>query len=102
MSRLPPVIDSRPAIMLRVVVFPQPDGPTRTTNWPSSTSKLRLEMTLWIPNDFSILTSEILAMYAWKGESGLSLNCASQFATGESAIKDQKENDDGDLRDDQA
>jgi hypothetical protein len=33
-------------------------------------------MTLWIPNDFSMLTSEILAMYAWKDERGLSLNCA--------------------------
>src|ERR1700733_8890007 len=101
MSRLPPVIVSRPAIILRVVVFPQPEGPTRTTNWPSSTSRLRLEMTLWTPNDFSMLTSEILAMYAWKDESELSLNCACHFAAGESAIKDQKENDDRDLRNDQ-
>ncbi len=29
------VIDSRPAIMRRVVLLPQPDGPTSTTNSPS-------------------------------------------------------------------
>src|SRR5262245_18649339 len=32
----PDVIDSRPATMRRVVVLPQPDGPTKTTNSLSS------------------------------------------------------------------
>ena len=36
----PAVGDSRPAMMLSVVVLPQPDGPTKTTNSPSVTSRL--------------------------------------------------------------
>ena len=35
----PPVISSRPAIIRSAVVLPQPDGPTKTTNSPSSTSR---------------------------------------------------------------
>src|ERR1700730_18373230 len=40
MSTLPSVMSSRPAIMLRVVDLPQPDGPTRMTNSPSAISRL--------------------------------------------------------------
>jgi hypothetical protein len=36
-STSPAVIDSNPAIMRKVVVLPQPDGPTRETNSPCST-----------------------------------------------------------------
>src|SRR5215204_6537995 len=39
---LPPVMSSRPAIIRRAVDFPQPDGPTKTTNSPSGMSKLIL------------------------------------------------------------
>lgn len=35
----PEVMSSSPAIMLRVVDFPQPDGPTRMTNSPSAISR---------------------------------------------------------------
>ena len=42
MSNRPPLIGSSPAIMLSVVVLPQPDGPTSTTNDPSAISRLRL------------------------------------------------------------
>src|SRR5579883_796325 len=35
----PPEISSRPAIMRNVVLFPQPDGPTRTTNSLSGMSR---------------------------------------------------------------
>ena len=35
----PPVIGSSPAIILRIVDLPQPEGPTRTMNSPSSISK---------------------------------------------------------------
>ena len=53
----PPVMSSRPAIMRNRVDLPQPDGPTSTTNSPSS-----MEIsTPWItgvePNTF--LTSRI-------------------------------------------
>src|SRR5579884_589769 len=36
----PPSYGSMPAMMLSRVDFPQPDGPTMLTNWPSSTVKL--------------------------------------------------------------
>jgi hypothetical protein len=35
----PEVIVSRPAIMRSAVVFPQPDGPTKTTNSPLDTAR---------------------------------------------------------------
>src|SRR3954447_12209496 len=38
---LPSVISSRPATMRSAVVFPQPEGPTRTTNSPSRISSDR-------------------------------------------------------------
>src|SRR5437867_13037218 len=39
MKMSPAVGVSRPAIMLSVVVLPQPDGPTSTTNSPSGTAR---------------------------------------------------------------
>src|ERR1039457_3762942 len=42
MRSSPSVMSSRPAIMLSVVDFPQPDGPTRMTNSPSAMSRLIL------------------------------------------------------------
>src|SRR3974390_1820006 len=39
-SSSPEVMSSRPAIMLRVVDFPHPDGPTRMMNSPSAMSRL--------------------------------------------------------------
>ncbi len=47
LTRWPPIlsspseISSSPAIMLSVVDFPQPDGPTRMTNSPSPMVRLR-------------------------------------------------------------
>ena len=37
----PEVISSNPAIILKVVDFPQPDGPTKTINSPSSILRLK-------------------------------------------------------------
>src|SRR5215203_1911433 len=39
-SIVPPEIGSSPAIIRSSVDFPQPEGPTRTTNSPSSTERL--------------------------------------------------------------
>ena len=36
----PPLMSSSPAIIRSSVDFPQPDGPTKTTNSPSATSRL--------------------------------------------------------------
>ena len=43
---VPDVISSRPVIMRKVVDFPQPDGPTKTTNSRSAMSKLVWSTTL--------------------------------------------------------
>src|ERR1700752_4735609 len=42
----PAVGSSRPAIMRRSVVLPQPDGPSRQTNLPSGTDRLTLPTAL--------------------------------------------------------
>ncbi|HWH66951.1 MAG TPA: ABC transporter ATP-binding protein [Gaiellales bacterium] len=44
--KVPLEISSRPAIIRRLVVLPQPDGPTRTMNSPSPMSRLR-SLTAW-------------------------------------------------------
>ena len=59
----PLVISSSPAIMRSRVDFPQPEGPTSTTNSPSSASMSTLRMTLTGPNDFS--TFSILTAAMW-------------------------------------
>ena len=41
MRNSPELISSSPAIMLSVVDFPHPDGPTRMTNSPSAIVRLR-------------------------------------------------------------
>ena len=40
MAISPPLMSSSPAIILSSVDLPQPDGPTKTTNSPSATSRL--------------------------------------------------------------
>src|SRR5215210_6318910 len=41
-NTLPPLMSSRPAIIRRAVDFPQPEGPTKTTNSPSGISRFIL------------------------------------------------------------
>src|SRR3546814_6723771 len=48
---LPLVTDSSPAIMRSVVVLPQPDGPTSTTNSLSAISRSSGGMTVTAPKD---------------------------------------------------
>src|SRR2546426_5504655 len=69
----PPEISSRPASMRSKVDLPQPDGPTSTTNSPSSMSKPMPWMTLTLPYAFSILRKESDAMYV---DSRSALHCA--------------------------
>src|SRR4051794_38463693 len=60
--RLPSEISSRPAIIRRLVVLPQPDGPTRTMNSPSPISRLR-SFTAWkSPYIFWTLSNVTVAM----------------------------------------
>src|SRR3954469_79606 len=51
----PPEISSRPAIMRSAVVLPQPDGPTKTTNSPSCTSRSRSDTARW-PSAYVFVT----------------------------------------------
>ena len=62
MARSPLVGRSSPAIMRSSVDLPQPDGPTKTTNSPSSISRLMSWMTSTAPNDFFTLVSLIWPM----------------------------------------
>src|SRR5262245_7525315 len=52
-------VSSRPAIRRSSVDFPQPEGPTKTTNSPSSISRSISGMTVVEPNDFETLVSVI-------------------------------------------
>ena len=45
----PSEIASRPAIIRSSVDLPQPEGPTRTTNWPSSMSTQTPCITCTVP-----------------------------------------------------
>src|SRR5690606_14837300 len=59
---LPPVVSSSPAISRSSVDFPQPDGPTNTTNSPSSMSRSMPGITSVVPKDFFTLLREMLPM----------------------------------------
>src|SRR5438105_3674451 len=66
--RLPPMkispslTSSRPAIILSSVDFPQPDGPTKTTNSPSSMASDTPWMTSVSPKDLRTVRSSIWGM----------------------------------------
>ncbi len=48
-ATVPAVIGSSPAIIRSAVVFPHPDGPTKTTNSPSAISRSKSE-TAFVPS----------------------------------------------------
>src|SRR5262249_44506896 len=55
MRSSPEVMSSSPAIMFRVVDFPQPDGPTRMMNSPSTMSRFT-SRTATAPSGYFLLT----------------------------------------------
>src|ERR1700676_5002705 len=61
---VPPVAVSRPAISLRRVDFPQPEGPTRTMNSPSSMVRSMPWRTFTVPNALRTPLISIEAMPA--------------------------------------
>ena len=61
----PPLTSSRPAISRSSVDFPQPDGPTKTTNSPSWISRSIDGMTLASPKDFDTLLSVMLPIFVF-------------------------------------
>src|SRR5215468_2852776 len=62
MAISPELMFSNPAIIRNRVDLPQPDGPTRMTNSPSSISTLTPCRTSVEPNDLRTLRMETLAM----------------------------------------
>src|SRR3954466_6926772 len=62
MRRVPSVISSRPAIMRRLVVLPQSEGPTRTMNSPSWMARSRSSTATKSPNFLETLSKVTVAM----------------------------------------
>src|SRR5690606_27644446 len=62
MAICPPEISSSPQIRRRSVDFPQPDGPTKATNSPSSTVRSMPLSTSTGPKDLRISESSSLAI----------------------------------------
>src|SRR5262245_23563737 len=63
MRMRPRLTDSRPAIIRRVVLLPQPDGPTRTRNSPSAMVRSRAWTAVWpLGYTFSTWSSRIAAI----------------------------------------
>src|SRR3989337_748370 len=58
----PPVASSRPAMVRSKVDLPQPDGPTRTTNSPSSMVRSMPESTFTVPKTLLTLRNVTDAM----------------------------------------
>src|SRR6266511_1785362 len=52
---VPAVTVSRPATMRSAVVFPQPDGPTKTTNSPSPTSRSK-SVNAFVPSGYTFVS----------------------------------------------
>ena len=72
----PEVTLSKPAINLNVVDLPQPEGPNKTTNSPSSTFIFQFSTALISPQNFETLLISIkLILYAFSDR----WSCMSQF-----------------------
>src|ERR671935_884050 len=60
-ERTPSEIDSRPATIRSAVVLPHPEGPTKTMNSPSRTSRFMSE-TARVPSGYTLATSSNLTL----------------------------------------
>src|SRR6516162_6093263 len=91
----PPVASSSPAISRSKVDLPQPEGPTKTTNWPSSISRSMEGMMMVSPKALRTSLSTILPVispppcYSFDGAEG---EAAHELALGEPA-QDQDRRD---------
>ena len=60
-SVISPVVgSSKPATIRSVVVFPQPDGPSKVTNSPFFTSRLKSSTAVTSPYIFTMFLSSIM------------------------------------------
>src|SRR5215217_5177694 len=91
MKRSPSVMSSRPAMRRSSVDFPQPEGPTKTTNSPSWMSRSTPWMTFALPKDFRTflrITSAIAQ------HPGLTLDRAGCKARHDLALEHEHQGDD--------
>src|SRR5215210_4368829 len=92
---VPSLMSSSPTIMLRRVDFPQPEGPTRMKNSPSSTVK-SAESTASVPSGNRLLT-ESTSMTAMRPTSrALALDGTGRQPGHDAALEDQHHDDDRD------
>src|SRR6266545_6462679 len=87
MRMSPPVISSRPATIRSAVVFPQPEGPTRTTNSPSAISRLKSRTAGVAPKTLVTWTSSMAA-------TALAPHRACREPEGDAALDEEEERDD--------
>src|SRR3954464_6027945 len=92
----PEVMSSRPAIMLRVVDFPQPDGPTRMMNSPSAMER-SISCTAMVPSGYFFVT---LSRTMSANSAHLSLHRAGRQARDDALLEEQHEQDDRNRDDD--
>src|SRR5437588_6675185 len=91
MRSSPEVMSSSPAIMLSVVDFPQPEGPTRMMNSPSAMSTFTSD-TASAPSGYRLLTLSSTMSATVKSP----LDGAGRQARDDSALEEQHEHDDRD------
>ena len=95
-SSCPLEIGSSPAIMLRVVVLPHPEGPTSTTNEPSAISRSRCGMT--VMRAISLLDVDEGDLSHQNAFTPSSLHRADKVAARNLAIGENEQDHDRDLR----
>src|SRR2546421_12568881 len=89
----PADVSSSPAIRRSKVDFRQPDGPTKTTNWPSSIFRLIGGMTVWAPKTLVTFSSTIEPMMKFPLFHGAEGEAAHQLLLAEPA--EQQDGRDG-------
>src|SRR6185437_1823217 len=103
MRSSPSLMSSRPAIMLRVVDLPQPDGPTRIMNSPSAMSRFILS-TASAPSGYLLVTfSRMISATATpvlradlRADVRLALDRAGRQPGHDAALEEHDEDDDRD------
>src|SRR6478736_5771981 len=88
MRNSPVEMSSSPAIMLSVVDFPQPDGPTRMMNSPSA-MVMSTSLTALAPSGYSLVT-----LSSTISATGLSLHCAGSKPGHDTTLEEQNKDDD--------
>src|SRR5437879_4555071 len=85
----PAVVRSRPAIIRKVVVLPQPDGPRRQTTSPAATERSTSFTATKVPNFLVTFLSSIVDIET----PGLSLDRAERHPAQEMVLQEERDED---------